>query len=177
MPVIATFLDTTLPDYASKSKELLKAGYKKVPRTRSNRKTIQYKYYEYLVNTYAGVNASLQTPEQLKEVWDEATSESEKYEMYIQTQAAVNAMNLNNSMGAPPIVEESFASSENVERMQPGYVDIDDILAGFGKMELGGGKRKTRKHKTRKHKTHKRKTHRRKTHKRKTHKRKTHRQH
>lgn len=162
MATIATFLDSTLPDYVSRSTALNEAGWKKVPNTKGNRKTIQLKYYEYLVNTNAaaaGLNVRLLTPQQLQPVWDMASRDYNKYEMYVKPQATVApgaGMALNEE--APP-VEEHFASVNAVERMQPGYVNIDDILAGMGRLGLGGGKRRHTKHR----KTHRRKTHRKHT--------------
>jgi hypothetical protein len=178
MPEIATFVDTTLPTFVAASKALVADGWKKVPNTAGNRRTILLKYYEYLVNTnakMAGLNVRSLTPAQLEPVWAKATAEYSKYEMYVKNVVHVSAaMNMNDDE-APMPVEESFASVNDVERMQPGYVDIDDLLAGFGKMGLGGGRRR---HRTKKYKKSHKKSHKRvKTHRRKSHKRRHTRRH
>ena len=124
----------------------------------------------------AGLNVSKLTPAQLAPVWEKANAEYTNYEMYVKNVVHVSAaMNMNENE-APMPVEEVFASVNDVERMQPGYVDIDDLLAGFGKMGLGGGKR--RRHRTKKHKKSHKKSHKRvKTHRRKSHKRRHTRRH
>lgn len=171
MATIATFLDTTLPDYASRSRALVADGWKKVPNTKGNRRTIQLKYYEYLVNTNAmaaGLNVRMLTPAQLQPVWEKAAAEYNNYEMYAKPQVSVApGAGMDMDEEAPP-VEEHFATVNDVERIQPGYVDIDDILAGMERMGFGGGKRH---HKKSHKKTHKRKTHKSKTHKRRHHRR------
>lgn len=161
MSSIATFLDTTLPNYADQSRLLTSQGWKAVRNTQSNRKIILLKYYEYLVNTnakIAGINPSMLTPAQLQPVWEKASSEYGKYEMYIKNQAIVaNNNSAMGGVGAPAMMPEVFASANDVERMQPGYIDIDDLLAAFGKMSFGG-KRSIRKHSTKKRHTKKRST-------------------
>lgn len=166
MPQIATFIDTTLPNFVGAARALVADGWKKVPNTAGNRRTILFKYYEYLVNTnakMAGLNVRMIRPEQLQSAWEKAAAEYGKYEMYVKSQVAVApGAGMNLEADAPPPVEEAFASVNDVERMQPGYVDIDDLLAGFGRMGLGGGKRGKRHMKSQKRvKTHKRKTHKR----------------
>jgi hypothetical protein len=164
MPQLATFLDTTLPEYSNASRALTVDGWKKVHNTKGNRRNILLKYYEYLVNTnakLAGLNVGKLTPTQLEPVWTKANAEYEKYEMYIKDNGIVvnddnTEMNGTNTLSAPTLVVESFASVNDVERMQPGYVDIDDLLSGFGQMGFSGGKR--RKHR----KQHTKKTHKRK---------------
>jgi hypothetical protein len=155
MATIATFLDTTLPDYVSRSRALVADGWKKVPNTKGNRKNIHLKYYEYLVNTnakIAGLNVRMLTPAQLQLVWEKATAEFNKYEMYVKPQVVVApGAGMNMEEEAPP-VEEHFATENDVARMQPGYVDIDDILAGMERMGFGGGKRHHKKSHKRTHK-------------------------
>lgn len=159
MSSIATFLDTTLHNYVEQSKALTSQGWKAVRNTQSNRRTILLKYYEYLVNTnakIAGINPAMLTPQQLQPVWEKANTEYGKYEMYVKSQAVVSNNNAMGGDGAPAMMaEEVFASANDVERMQPGYIDIDDLLAGFSKMSFGGKrsirKRSTRKHKIKKH--------------------------
>ena len=171
MPQIATFVDTSLPKFADTTRALIKDGWKKVPNTAENRRTILLKYYEYLVNTnakLAGISPSSLTPAQLEPVWAKANAEYERYEMYVKNTVVVVAdVEMGGiAAGAPAIaVEEVFASPNDVERMQPGYVDIDDILSGLSSMSLGGGKRRrhrsTKRHHKKTHKRHtKRKTHR-----------------
>lgn len=164
MAPIATFLDTTLPDYAARAAALSKDGWTSVRSTAANRRTILLKYYEYLVNTnakMAGIHPSTLTPQQLQPVWEKANAEFAKYEMYVKDQAVV--ANTNTEMGdvsAPVMVDQVFASTNDIERMQPGYVDIDDILAGLSGLKFGG-KRKTRKHHSKKRKYTKHRSHRR----------------
>ena len=172
MPQIATFVDTSLPKFADTTRALIKDGWKKVPNTAENRRTILLKYYEYLVNTnakLAGISPSSLTPAQLEPVWAKAKANAEykRYEMYVKNTVVVVAdVEMGGiAAGAPAIaVEEVFASPNDVERMQPGYVDIDDILSGLSRMSLGGGKRRrhhTKRHYKKSHKRHtKRKTHR-----------------
>jgi hypothetical protein len=171
MPQIATFVDTSLPNYVGASRALVADGWKKVPNTRTNRRTILLKYYEYLVNTnakMAGLNVRMLTPAQLAPVWEKANAEYERYEMYVKDTAHVEEdIEMNGSAAAPAMVVEEFASEQNVEEMQPGYVDFSDLLAGFGRMGLGGGRRR---HRTKKHKKSHKKSHK-KTHRRKSHKR------
>ena len=167
MPQIATFVDTTLPTFGPATRELITDGWKKVPSTKANRKNILIKYYEYLVNTnakLAGISPSSLTPAQLEPVWAKANAEYERYEMYVKNTVQMEDVEMGGvgaAAGAPPMpVEEVFASPNEVERMQPGYIDIDDLLAGFGRMGLGGGKRRihTKKHHTKKHHTKKHNT-------------------
>ena len=164
MPQIATFVDTTLPNFGPAIRALVADGWKKVPNTAGNRRTILLKYYEYLVNTnarLAGISPASLTPAQLAPVWEVANRDYTKYEMYVKNTVQMEDVEMGGvgaAAGAPPMpVEEHFASVNDVERMQPGYVDIDDLLAGFGRMGLGGGKRH-RKHRTKRHykKSHKR---------------------
>ena len=171
MPQIATFVDTSLPKFADTTRALIKDGWKKVPNTAGNRRTILLKYYAYLVNTnakLAGISPSSLTPTQLEPVWAKAKAEYERYEMYVKNTVVVVADVEMGGVAAdvPAIaVEEVFASPNDVERMQPGYVDIDDILSGLSRMSLGGGKHR-RHHSTKRHhkKTHKKHHTKRKTH-------------
>ena len=165
MSQIATFVDTTLPNFVAATRALVADGWKKVPNTAGNRRTILNKYYAYLVNTnakIAGINPAHLTPAQLAPVWETANRDYAKYEMYVKNTVQMEDVEMGGvgaAAGAPPMpVEEVFASPNDVERMQPGYLDIDDLLAGFGRMGLGGGKRhRTKRHHTKKHKkTHKR---------------------
>jgi hypothetical protein len=160
MPPIATFVDTSLPNFGTTVSALVADGWKKVQNTAGNRRTILLKYYEYLVNTnarLAGINPAMLTPAQLAPVWETANRDYAKYEMYVKPQVIVApGAGMDMDDGAPP-VEEVFASPNDVERMQPGYVDIDDLLAGFGRMGLGGGKRhRAKRHHTKKHRHSKR---------------------
>lgn len=163
MPQIATFLDTSRQNIGPGAQALVADGWQKVPNTKANRKNLLLKYYEYLVNTnakLAGINPASLTPAQLAPVWEMANRDFNKYDMYVKNVIQVSAAMTINENEAPPVIEEAFASVNDVERMQPGYVDIDDLLAGFGRMGLGGGKRRrhTRKHHTKKRK-HTRKHH------------------
>lgn len=177
MPQIATFLDTTIPNSASASRVLESQGWKRVPYTKGNRRTIMFKYYEYLVNTdtkMKGINPSTLTPQQLQPYWEKANIEYEKYDMYTKNQAS---MNEDNEMGgvAPAFVEEHFATNEEVEKMQPGYINIDDLLSAFSGLKFGGKRRKHTKRRHTKHKKHTKRSTKRSSKRSKTHKRKSHR--
>jgi hypothetical protein len=164
MPPIATFVDTSLPNFGTTVSALVADGWKKVQNTAGSRRTILLKYYEYLVNTnarLAGINPAMLTPAQLAPVWETANRDYAKYEMYVKNTVQMEDVEMGGvgaAAGAPPMpVEEAFASANDVERMQPGYVDIDDLLAGFGRMGLGGGKRhRAKRHHTKKHRHSKR---------------------
>lgn len=145
MPQIATFLDTSRQNIGPAAHALLADGWNKIPNTKANRKNILLKYYEYLVNTnakLAGINPASLTPAQLQPVWEMANRDFNKYDMYVKNVIQVSAAMAMNDDEAPPVIEEAFASVNDVERMQPGYVDIDDLLAGFGKMSFGGKRRR-----------------------------------
>ena len=137
MSQIATFLDTKHPDYGKQSEQLRLNGWKNVPNTKGNRGIIFVKYRNYLADLDAkskSKRASNLQPAELFAIHDQALKEYEKYEMYVK-----NTGNVNMGAAGGHGVVEVFASNDDVERMQPGYVDIDDILAGFGRMGLGNG--------------------------------------
>lgn len=168
MPQIATFVYTKDARFPMTIKALIADGWTKIPYTTGNRRIILMKYYEYLVNTnakLAGINPSLLTPAQLAPVWENANTEYVNYEMYVKNTAVVaNDMDMDVS-DSPPVFEEIFASVNNIQRMQPGYVDIDDLLAGFGRIGFGGGKRRKHSMKHRKMKSYTKKNRRTKHHK------------
>lgn len=149
-----TFLDNTLPNYGNLSRALVADGWKAVRSTSGNRLQIQVKYAYYLAETLAakhGISTSALSPADLAAIWQRAGSETSRFEMYTKDVANNNtAMQMNNIEAG-----EEFASEENVERMQPHYQNIEDILADLGALSFGG--KKNRSHMTRK--TH-RKAHR-----------------
>lgn len=137
-----TFLDTSLPKYADLSKELVSQGWTAVRSTSGNRFQIQVKYAYYLANTLAaerGINASALPPADLAAIWQRAGSEAGRFEMYVKDDSS-SPMEMNNNNAMAP--SEEFASAEDVERMQPHYQDIEDILAGLGGLSFGGKKRR-----------------------------------
>jgi hypothetical protein len=159
-----TFLDTSLPNYADLSKALVSQGWTGVRSTSGNRFQIQVKYAYYLANNLAahrGTSASALSPADLAAIWSQAGTEAPRFEMYVK-ESGTSPMEMNNNIAA----SEEFASAENVERMQPHYQDIEDILAGLGGLSFGGkmykkhrGYKKSRGHK----KTHKKSRSHRKT--------------
>ena len=157
MPKQVTFLDTSLPNYADLAKALDSQGWTGVRSTSGNRFQIQVKYAYYLANTLAaerGINASALGPSDLSAIWQRAGSEAGRFEMYVKDDSS-SAMEMNNNNAMAP--SEEFATAEDVERMQPHYQDIEDILAGLGGLSFGGKKRRGHK-KTRSHKKANRKT-------------------
>lgn len=140
-----TFLDTRIPGYTTASKGLVGQGWKAVRNTSSNRFAIQVKYAYYLADKRAaelGLNsASKLNPTELSNIWKKAGDETNNYEMYVRNAPDSSQMNINNNSTSMPVVEE-FATADAVERMQPDYIDIDDILAGLGSLSLGGKRRK-----------------------------------
>ena len=153
MVQIATFLDTTLPkaEYAAAAKALRENGWTAVRNTAGNRQTIFYKYYQYLVNSKAPGQGHLLSPAQLAPIYAQAQADYGKYEMFVKDAPdAAHAL-------APPaaaVVEEVFATDEQVAAMQPMYAEMEELMGLLGGLKMGGKKRKhtrRRKHSKRRH--------------------------
>lgn len=152
MPKQVTFLDTSLPNYADLAKALVSQGWTGVRSTSGNRFQIQVKYAYYLANTLAashGVNASALGPSDLAAIWEQAGKEASRFEMYVKDESNNGNVEMSNSSISP---SEEFATAEDVERMQPHYQDIEDILAGLSGLSFGGKKRRGHKKTARKSK-------------------------
>lgn len=147
MSTEVTFLDVKSSNYGELAKVLREQGYSAVRSTSGNRMAIQVKYAYFLANKLAkekGLkNASQLGPSDLQAIWQEAGKEATHFEMYMKkTGSAKNAMRINN--GNTIAAVEMFASNEDVEKMQPFYVEIEDIISKIKKPNSNNSNTKER---------------------------------